>query len=139
MGTARIVFDKWDGRYAERMTDVRSSAVRDLFAAASRPDIISFAGGMPDVARVHTDLVCAPRLQPGRHQRRLRPSLLDEKVGRRLAPLLADTHLTLPRRPGEALQRGVDAHRSSIPQRPDKQRSVVLLDLSVAQLLMEPA
>ena len=52
MGTARIVFDKWDGRYAERMTDVRSSAVRDLFAAASRPDIISFAGGMPDVARV---------------------------------------------------------------------------------------
>jgi 2-aminoadipate transaminase len=46
------VFDKWDGRYAERMSDIRSSAVRDLFAAASRTDMISFAGGMPDVAAV---------------------------------------------------------------------------------------
>ncbi len=52
MGTARIVFDRWDGRYARRMARVRSSAVRDLFAAASRPDIISFAGGMPEVSRV---------------------------------------------------------------------------------------
>ncbi|MDH4140124.1 MAG: PLP-dependent aminotransferase family protein [Coriobacteriia bacterium] len=52
MGTARVVFDRWDGRYAERMRDVRSSAVRDLFAAASRSDIISFAGGMPAVDHV---------------------------------------------------------------------------------------
>ena len=52
MGTARVVFDRWDGRYAQRMTQVRSSAVRDLFAAASRPDIISFAGGMPEVSQV---------------------------------------------------------------------------------------
>ncbi len=52
MGTARVVFDRWDGRYARRMAQVRSSAVRDLFAAASRPDIISFAGGMPEVSQV---------------------------------------------------------------------------------------
>lgn len=52
MGTARVVFDRWEGRYASRMRDVRSSAVRDLFAAASRPDVISFSGGMPDVDRV---------------------------------------------------------------------------------------
>lgn len=52
MGTARVIFDKWDGRYAERMNDVRSSAVRDLFAAATRPDIISFSGGMPEISRV---------------------------------------------------------------------------------------
>lgn len=52
MGTARVVFDRWDGRYAQRMAQVRSSAVRDLFAAASRPDMISFAGGMPEVSRV---------------------------------------------------------------------------------------
>ncbi|MBI5230684.1 MAG: PLP-dependent aminotransferase family protein [Coriobacteriales bacterium] len=52
MGTARVVFDRWDGRYAERMANVRSSAVRDLFAAASRPDIISFSGGMPAVDHV---------------------------------------------------------------------------------------
>ncbi len=52
MGTARIVFDKWGGRYAERLSGVRSSAVRDLFAAASRPDMISFSGGMPEVSEV---------------------------------------------------------------------------------------
>lgn len=55
MGTARIVFDRWDGRYAQRMRDVRSSATRDLFAAASRPDIISFAGGMPEISLVPVD------------------------------------------------------------------------------------
>lgn len=57
MGTARVVFDRWDGRYAERMSAVRSSAVRDLFAAASRPDIISLSGGMPEVSRVPTEAV----------------------------------------------------------------------------------
>lgn len=49
MGTARVVFDRWEGRYAQRLGSVRSSAVRDLFAAASRSDMISFAGGMPAV------------------------------------------------------------------------------------------
>lgn len=57
MGTARVVFDRWDDRYAKRMEAVRSSAVRDLFAAASRPDIISLSGGMPDVARVPAEAV----------------------------------------------------------------------------------
>ena len=57
MGTARVVFDRWDGRYAAAMADVRSSAVRDLFAAAARPDVISLSGGMPDVRRVPHALV----------------------------------------------------------------------------------
>ena len=57
MGTARVVFDRWDGRYAAAMGEVRSSAVRDLFAAASRPDVISLSGGMPDVRRVPHALV----------------------------------------------------------------------------------
>ena len=57
MGTARVVFDRWDGRYAAAMGEVRSSAVRDLFAAASRPDVISLSGGMPDVRRVPHDAV----------------------------------------------------------------------------------
>jgi 2-aminoadipate transaminase len=52
MGTARVLFDKWQDSYAARMDSVRSSAIRDLFAAASRPDVISFSGGMPDVASV---------------------------------------------------------------------------------------
>jgi 2-aminoadipate transaminase len=57
MGTARVIFDRWDGRYAAAMAGVRSSAVRDLFAAASRPDVISLSGGMPDVRRVPHELV----------------------------------------------------------------------------------
>jgi 2-aminoadipate transaminase len=57
MGTARVVFDRWSDRYADRLTGVRSSAVRDLFAAASRPDMISFSGGMPEVSRVPADAV----------------------------------------------------------------------------------
>lgn len=52
MGTARVVFDRWSDRYSERLTNVRSSAVRDLFAAASRPDMISLSGGMPEVSLV---------------------------------------------------------------------------------------
>ncbi|MBN1192902.1 MAG: PLP-dependent aminotransferase family protein [Coriobacteriia bacterium] len=59
MGTARVVFDRWSDRYAKRMADVRSSAVRDLFAAATRPDVISLSGGMPDIARVPIEEVVA--------------------------------------------------------------------------------
>lgn len=57
MGTARVVFDRWQGQYADRLRNVRSSAVRDLFAAASRPDMISLSGGMPDVRKVPTRAV----------------------------------------------------------------------------------
>lgn len=57
MGTARIEFDHWSDRYAECISGVRSSAVRDLFAAASRPDMISMAGGMPAVGLVPLDQV----------------------------------------------------------------------------------
>ncbi|MGB4440945.1 MAG: PLP-dependent aminotransferase family protein [Coriobacteriia bacterium] len=59
MGTARVVFDRWSDRYSKRMADVRSSAVRDLFAAATRPDMISFSGGMPEIRRVPIDSVIA--------------------------------------------------------------------------------
>ena len=52
MGTTRVVFDRWSEVYASRIAGVRSSAVRDLFAAASRPDMISLSGGMPAVSRV---------------------------------------------------------------------------------------
>ncbi|MGB4593922.1 MAG: PLP-dependent aminotransferase family protein [Coriobacteriia bacterium] len=57
MGTARVVFDRWDGRYSSRMRDVRSSAVRDLFGAATRADVISLSGGMPEISRVPADAV----------------------------------------------------------------------------------
>jgi 2-aminoadipate transaminase len=54
-----VVFDRWSDRYSKRMADVRSSAVRDLFAAATRPDMISFSGGMPEIRRVPIDSVIA--------------------------------------------------------------------------------
>ena len=59
MGTARIAFDHWHDRYADRIAGVRSSAVRDLFAAASRPDMISLSGGMPAVSKVPAQAVAA--------------------------------------------------------------------------------
>lgn len=42
-------FDQTSDKIADRVRNLRSSAVRDLFAAAVRPDIISLSGGMPDV------------------------------------------------------------------------------------------
>lgn len=50
MPTAHITFDKTGDKVANRVVKMRSSAVRDLFAAASRSDIISLSGGMPAVS-----------------------------------------------------------------------------------------
>ncbi|MDR0350564.1 MAG: PLP-dependent aminotransferase family protein [Coriobacteriales bacterium] len=52
-----IQFDEWMDLYAERVESMRTSAVRDLFAAASRSDIISLSGGMPDIRRLPLDAV----------------------------------------------------------------------------------
>ena len=38
-----------EDKHARRVDHMRTSPVRDLFAAATRPDIISLSGGMPDV------------------------------------------------------------------------------------------
>lgn len=37
----------WQQRYAQRMQRMTSSAVRELLKLTSRPDVISFAGGLP--------------------------------------------------------------------------------------------
>ena len=50
MTTAHMKFDQTSDKIADRVRNLRSSAVRDLFAAAVRPDIISLSGGMPDVS-----------------------------------------------------------------------------------------
>lgn len=49
MGDSHITFDHWEGRYANRVSGIPSSATRDLFGAASRDDMISLSGGMPDI------------------------------------------------------------------------------------------
>ena len=53
----RIQFDEWADLYATRVETMRTSAVRDLFAASSRSDIISLSGGMPDVRNLPLDEV----------------------------------------------------------------------------------
>jgi 2-aminoadipate transaminase len=49
--------DPWADVYASRVESMRSSAVRDLFEAASRPDIISLSGGMPDIRELDLESV----------------------------------------------------------------------------------
>jgi 2-aminoadipate transaminase len=39
--------DPWLGSYAARAHNMRSSEIRALFAVASRPEVVSLAGGMP--------------------------------------------------------------------------------------------
>ncbi|MCL2339290.1 MAG: PLP-dependent aminotransferase family protein [Actinomycetia bacterium] len=58
MTTSGLVqFDDWGNLYADRVETMRTSAVRDLFAAASRDDIISLSGGMPDIRVLPLDEV----------------------------------------------------------------------------------
>lgn len=49
--------DPWFNHYAERAAGLRASEVRALFAVASRPEVVSLAGGMPFVAALPQDLV----------------------------------------------------------------------------------
>ena len=39
--------DRWYGHYADRTAGLAASEVRALFAVASRPEVVSLAGGMP--------------------------------------------------------------------------------------------
>lgn len=50
MPSAHITFDFTEDKIAQRVRKMRSSAVRDLFSAATSADIISLSGGMPDVS-----------------------------------------------------------------------------------------
>ncbi len=52
-----IRLDKWKDLYSTRAQALKSSVIRDLFIVASRPDIISFAGGMPDTRSLPMDLI----------------------------------------------------------------------------------
>ncbi len=45
----KITFDYWKHLYSSRMAGMVSSEIRDLLSLSARPDIISFAGGLPEV------------------------------------------------------------------------------------------
>ncbi|MCJ7665501.1 MAG: PLP-dependent aminotransferase family protein [Actinobacteria bacterium] len=45
----KITFDYWKHLYSRRTGGMVSSEIRDLLSLSARPDIISFAGGLPEV------------------------------------------------------------------------------------------
>ncbi|CAN5538105.1 hypothetical protein BH09ACT4_BH09ACT4_05520 [soil metagenome] len=49
--------DPWYSHYAERTAGLSASEVRALFAVASRPEVVSLAGGMPFVSALPQELV----------------------------------------------------------------------------------
>ncbi len=51
--------DPWQGSYAARTAGLGASEVRALFAVASRPEVVSLAGGMPYVSALPAELVAA--------------------------------------------------------------------------------
>ncbi|MDG4536291.1 PLP-dependent aminotransferase family protein [Streptomyces sp. AV19] len=55
----RPTLDPWHGHYAARAADMIASEVRALFAVASRPEVVSLAGGMPNVSALPLDTVSA--------------------------------------------------------------------------------
>ncbi len=51
--------DQWYGHYADRTAGLAASEVRALFAVASRPEVVSLAGGMPFVSALPKELISA--------------------------------------------------------------------------------
>lgn len=51
--------DNYVDRYAARTHGMTASAIRALFAVASRPEVVSLAGGMPNIADLPLDVVGA--------------------------------------------------------------------------------
>lgn len=49
--------DQWYNHYADRTAGLSASEVRALFAVASRPEVVSLAGGMPYVSALPSDLI----------------------------------------------------------------------------------
>ncbi len=49
--------DPWVGSYAARAHAMRASEIRALFAVASRPEVVSLAGGMPFVQALPIDML----------------------------------------------------------------------------------
>ena len=50
-------FDAWKHAYAARAENLAVSEVRALFSVVSRPEVVSLAGGMPDVAALDGELI----------------------------------------------------------------------------------
>jgi 2-aminoadipate transaminase len=55
--TRTQTFDAFTGRYAQRTAGMTASEIRALFAVASRPEVVSLAGGMPYTTALPLDAV----------------------------------------------------------------------------------
>ena len=64
----RLDTDPYLSRYADRVTGLAASEIRALFAVVDRPEIVSFAGGMPDLAVMDLDAVADMTAQVLREQ-----------------------------------------------------------------------
>ncbi len=62
-----------------------ASEIRALFAVASRPEVVSLAGGMPNIAALPLDAVAAGGARPGRRARRRRCSTAPARATPRCA------------------------------------------------------
>src|SRR5262245_57983953 len=56
-GGARTRLDSYVDRYAARTQGMTASEIRALFAVASRPEVVSLAGGMPNISGLPLDVV----------------------------------------------------------------------------------
>ena len=50
-------FDSWKHAYAKRAENLAVPEVRALFSVVSRPEVVSLAGGMPDVSAMDNDAI----------------------------------------------------------------------------------
>ncbi|WP_299275043.1 PLP-dependent aminotransferase family protein [uncultured Georgenia sp.] len=57
LATGGTRLDPWFDSYAERAHGMRSSEIRALFAVASRPEVVSLAGGMPNISGLPIDFL----------------------------------------------------------------------------------
>lgn len=55
--SSEIRLDPWMSLYAQRTSGLSASEVRSLFAVASRPEVVSLAGGMPYVTALGNDVI----------------------------------------------------------------------------------
>lgn len=53
--TKGTMLDPWINNYAERANNLRSSEIRALFSVVSRPEVVSLAGGMPNLKDLPLD------------------------------------------------------------------------------------
>src|SRR5437899_5708439 len=56
---AEFSIDRFVDRYAARAAGMTASEVRALFAVASRPEVVSLAGGMPNLSALPLDSIAA--------------------------------------------------------------------------------